>query len=391
MRENKYCILFFGIISATFFANCKQEYLPSGIAKANLSYLVVDGIILNGQDTTVINLSRTQNLTDSTYTQKPEAGALVSIIGQNSEEYDLTNNGNGHYSINQLNLNNNEIYRLKIVTANGNEYLSDSLQVKFNPPIDSISWMRQDDGVHIYANTHDSSGNTRYYRWEYSETWEYHSIFFSAYKPVNGGLVFRDSTNYVNKCWTTQSSANLLLGTSVKLDQDVIYEYPVIFIPEGSPKLSVEYSILVKQYTLTEKAFNFWQALQKSTEQTGSLFDPQPTQLNGNIHCVTNAKEQVLGYISLTSLQQQRIFITNDQAPNWPYDTYVASLNCNRVDVSTLDLFGNPDFWFTCGCIPLNTFSTPNGGTGMYAAIPPLCGDCTLQGGVTTKPSFWPN
>jgi hypothetical protein len=387
MRCYAYMIL--GFESVLFLsAGCKEHFIPPSIP-AQLGYLVVDGVILNGQDTTVINLSRTQNISDSAYTKNPESGAQVSIIGQNSEVYPLSELSKGTYVIGELSLNSNEVYFLKIITSNGNQYLSDSLAVKFNPPIDSISWKRKDEGVYIYANTHDTTNNTRYYHWEYVETWEYHSAYFSAFKVANGGLVLRDSTEYVNQCWTTIPSTNLLLGSSINLSQDIIFEYPVMFIPSGAEKLSVEYSILVKQYTLSREAFNYWQILQKNTEQTGSLFDPQPTQLSGNIHCTSNTNEQALGYISITSRHQQRIFISNNEVPNWPYEA--PGLNCPRYLVNPSDPSFPADYWSTCGCLPLYEYSAPNFVTEFWTTKPPSCADCTLQGGVTTKPSFWPN
>src|SRR5580704_2286044 len=140
---------------------CKQAYLPP-VAKSNLGYLVVDGIIISGQDSTVISLSRTQNIADTIYTINPEPGALVSVIGQNGESFPLAEQTSGRYVTDHLDLNNNETYQLKIITANGNQYLSDSIPVKQTPLIDSVFWTEDSIGVSIYLNTHDPTNNTRY-------------------------------------------------------------------------------------------------------------------------------------------------------------------------------------------------------------------------------------
>jgi hypothetical protein len=52
------------------------------------------------------------------------------------------------------------------------------MPVQNNPPIDSISWKRDEEGVRVFVNTHNPEGNTRYYRWEFEETWEIRSILF---------------------------------------------------------------------------------------------------------------------------------------------------------------------------------------------------------------------
>jgi hypothetical protein len=45
--------------------------------------------------------------------------------------------------------------------------------------------------------------------------------------------------------------------------------------------MAVRYSINVRQYGLTKEAYNYWQIIQKSSQQSGSIFDPQPAQVIG--------------------------------------------------------------------------------------------------------------
>jgi hypothetical protein len=364
--------------------SCRQPYNPP-VAKMNLGYLVVDGTIISGNDSTIINLSRTQNITDSNYVSNPETGAVVNVVGASGDMYGLTEQSSGRYVISQLNLNNNEFYRLSIVTSNGNQYLSDSMPVLLTPPIDSVSWQLQNDGAHIYVNTHDAINDTRFYRWQYTESWEYQSPRGSnlVYDAQDTMVIERMDTGLYNySCWQTFQSTNLLLGTSEKLSENVIYEQPIILIPSGSQKLSVEYSILVNQYALSATSYAFWQLLQQSTEQLGSLFDPQPSQLTGNIHNVANSNEPVLGYISACTLQQQRIFILAPK--NWVY----AFPGCDPIIVGN-----TPDslaLEYGMGyLLPYYALIYQNQIIAYYSA-PPICVDCTLQGGTLTKPPFWP-
>src|SRR5579862_291507 len=224
---------FFLLLSLIFVFSCRQPYVPP-IAKANLGYLVVDGTIIGGEDSTIINLSRTQNINDSiSFVNNPETGAMVSVVGANGDLYNLLEQNPGQYVSDQLPLNTNELYRLKIVTSNGNQYLSDSMQVIISPPIDSVSGQLQNDGMHVTVTTHDPLNNTRYYRWNYTETWEYNSAYESAfiYDPYSNMVFARDVNNYIFTCWRSDQSTSLLLGSSAKLSQDLIYEQPLILIP----------------------------------------------------------------------------------------------------------------------------------------------------------------
>jgi hypothetical protein len=354
---------------------CKQVYVPPNI-KGGAGYLVVDGTILNGQDSTVINLSRTQNITDSNFIPLPEPGATISIKGSNGDTYLLINESGGKYVIDQLNLNNNELYQLQITTANGNQYLSDSFPIKQSPPIDSLNWKQSDQGVTVFVNTHDPQNNTRYYRWEYVETYVYSAYYNSGLEYVNGIIIARPPEDKIYLCWRTLPSTELDLGTSIKLKDDEIFEIPVTLIPTGSQKLSLEYSILVRQYALTADAFAYWQSQKLNTEQLGTIFAPQPTQITGNLHCLTNPSELVIGYIGATTLQERRIFIKNTSLNDWNY-TY--PYGC-RLDTpkNANDIITNVPVTYTpVGQILLITTND--------------CGDCRLQGGITTKPQFWPN
>ena len=114
----------------------------------------------------------------------------VTVEGKDNTTRQLTMNGDGIYTSPNLNLVLNQEYRLRIVTANGKEYLSEYVVAKKTPLIDSVSFRQNDKGVQIYVTTHDNTNNTRYYLWNYDETWEIRTYYFSNYKYVND-TVFR--------------------------------------------------------------------------------------------------------------------------------------------------------------------------------------------------------
>ena len=80
--------------------SCKEVYNPPSI-KNNPFILVVDGIIVSGNDSTIITLSRTKSLTDSTPTVK-ELAAKVSVLGKSGVSYPFNDLGNGRYETDHL-------------------------------------------------------------------------------------------------------------------------------------------------------------------------------------------------------------------------------------------------------------------------------------------------
>jgi len=180
--------------------NCKEVYNPPSV-KNNPFLLVADGIILNGNDSSYITLSRTKSLTD-TAPQVKELGAHVSVVGVTGVEYPFNELGEGRYATDNLLLDTNLQYQLKIITGDGNDFRSGLCKVHPSPPMDSIYWAQDSAGVHIYVNTHDPTNNTRYYRYAYDETWEYYSDFDSFLEYINeNDIIFRGLANQIYRCY----------------------------------------------------------------------------------------------------------------------------------------------------------------------------------------------
>jgi hypothetical protein len=371
---------------------CKKPYNPPAIT-AQGSYLVVEGIINAGPDSTIIKLSRTVNLSAAS-TVNPETGATVAVEGNDNTRYPLTETSTGKYAAAGLNLNNAKQYRLSIKTANNQQYLSAFVPVSITPPIDSVGFTVQANGMQIYLNTHDPNNNTHYYRWDYSETWQFHSLYESEYITNGQAIVPRTISQQNYSCFGHDTSSSITLGSSAQLKQDVIYQAPITTVASTSEKLETKYSILVQQYALTGDAYNFWTNLKKNTENLGSIFDAEPSNINGNIHNVANSSEPVIGYISASTVQSKRVFITSGQLPHsfnpaYPYscqlDTnwYVAPVSLINEVQQNLIPIGSP-------AIPVSAFYGIPAGPSIIAFFSSSiqCVDCTIRG-TTVQPPFW--
>ena len=64
---------------------CKEKYLPQ-IKDVNTNYLVVEGLINTGGDSTIYSLSRTFKLNDKPI-EAPEKGAIVQVESDAGETY----------------------------------------------------------------------------------------------------------------------------------------------------------------------------------------------------------------------------------------------------------------------------------------------------------------
>jgi hypothetical protein len=366
---------------------CKDPYV-SPYKSPQTGYLVVEGYI-SGNTATQFTLSQSIPLPgDSTI--PTEDGATVQVEGNDNTVYPLKGQGNGVYSsVDTLAFNPQVQYRLRIGRSNGEQYLSSFVQYKVTPAFDSVSWVNTGGAVQIYANSHDPGNNTRYYQWTYNETWEYRSAEESLYMFVDGSppaVVARPDSLEIYTCWRNGASTSLLLGNTTKLAQDVVYEAPLVLIPPDNVKLSILYTILVKQYALTAQGYNFLSIMQKNTESLGSIFDLLPSGTVSNIQCLTNSKEEVIGWVSAGTVQQQRIWIARDQVKS----NYV--FQCSQPDtVLPQDSASIEKNFGGYGLFMPIFFWPPPGSKVGWDANYSGCIDCRLQGGTTTKPAFWPN
>ena len=362
---------------------CTERYIPDVISSPS-SYLVVEGFI-NSQGPSVIKLSRT---TAIAATKQPpvETKATVFVEEEAGQRYPLVENPLGTYTSASLALNPAKRYRLRISTAAGKSYTSDFAAVKTTPPIDAVTWETTADGLSIMVDSHDPTNNTRYYRWECDETWEFNTPYRPVVEYVNGAIQ-PIAVPYPEYCWTFGTSTAITIGKTTALTQDVVSKFQVRKLPFSSERLQRKYSVLVKQYALSSEEYAYWDLQRRNTESLGTLFDALPSQVRGNLHNVADDAELVLGYVSVHSQSVKRIFIDRAELPrNWVSITgYESCVPPDTAYVGRLDgLLSGQRLY-----LPIYPLYSASGRIYGYAISTPVCVDCRKRG-TALKPSFWP-
>ncbi len=365
-----------------FSLSCKKPFEHDAISDS-ATLLVVEGTINQGGQTSIL-LSRTLKLSDKSAVQM-EKGAKVQVEGSNNSILALTESSAGVYTLPSTTFNTNLQYRLRIKTIAGKEYLSDLMSVRATPAIDSLNWRRERDGVGLYIDAHDSNNNTKYYQWDYLETWEQRSVEFSDFIYKNARVQGRDPLESIKifTCWKNEASTNILINSTAKLSSDVVDDFQLALIPNRSERLGFRYSILVKQYAIGREAYEYLTLMKRNSEQQGSLFDNQPSDIVGNIKCISNPAERVIGFINISQIVEKRIFINNNQVPAWNFD-----LTCGAIVVKNHK--DSLDAAFVTGQTLITTYNISAAGTiESYNGNTAICLDCRTRGGSTVKPSFW--
>jgi hypothetical protein len=356
-------------------SSCIAQFIPE--VDEDRELLVVEGLITNKAGINTIKLSKSLPLGRKNLA-KPLKGCQVRITDDIGRNYTLKETLPGTYVTDPAMFKGiiGVSYTLHINTNtafNNLNFESIPMLMKPVPAIDSLYYekltLKEGDGIshpqegcQIYLNTSDPQNNCRFYRWEYSETWE-----------------FRLPYTVPNKiCYITNNSGIINVKNTSVLAEDKINRYPLNYITNSTDRLKVKYSILVNQYSLNEDEFIYWEKLQTISEDIGGLYDVTPSAIPSNIVCINNPAEKVLGYFSVSSVESKRLFIKEyfwgqiNLYTNCATDTVIgrSALQNNNIFLWVIEDHTDED-------PPWKVFSDKKG-----------CADCTTRG-TTTKPPFW--
>lgn len=374
-HKNIYIIALITIIAFS----CREPFTPEIDRYENI--LVIDGLITDQEGPYVVKLTRSFAFDESF--PSPEEGALVMFMDEDNVIYECPEDEAGIYRSNpSFRGKIGSSYKLVVNTMDEQSYESEWVELKNVPEIDSIAYELQERptsdpnqstyGMEIKVNTHDETDQTRYYRWEWVETWEIVTPITSSFYPDEA------------HCWQTAGSGIISIGTSEHLVHDLIEDYPIYFVSTETNKLRIKYSILVNQYSLSREAYSYWKNLQDITQNTGTLFDPTPAMVTGNISNTTDPDNPVLGIFQASALKQERIFIERSEIPksmNIP-SGYSSCSFYDVVDSVEIDYYSSRGF-------PLAEIYTLAEAEHYIFTNSEFCFRCTLSGS-NEKPEYWP-
>ena len=367
---------------------CIEPYEPVGV-QDTAGILVVEGMIL--EKGTTIKLSKTIRL-DSTLrkasNQNAVRNARVQVIDDakniiaTAEPQIINGKINpGVYVVNgEIMFNPETKYALDIQIEN-KKYQSAFVSPVYTPEIDEITWRQNaDKSMDVMVSTHDPENKITYFRWAFEEDWEYHAWYFGSYLfiPSNGAIIEQSLFGPNNRfyCWNSDVSKSILLGTSDKHTEATIKNRKIHNFQPNNSRFSFLYSIFVKQYGIDKEAYSYFDNLQKNIDLCGSFFAPQPTELRGNIKCISHPDEPVIGYIIATQEVASRIYI--DMVRIEGEDLYPCgeTKNYRASELHEAYQMG---------------YGISHTDMGLFVCVPIRCVDCTMRGGTKNKPDFWPN
>lgn len=364
---------------------CREPFEPE-IKNQEAGILVVEGYLDSEGLKSELRLSITTNVSD-TVRFAPVKKALVNLISGTGSVFPLVEDKEGIYYFEQ-NIDENQEYRLEILLANGEKYLSSYLKPIITPPIQDAGYVRDEQGIEVFVNTQGDE-NADDFLWTFEETWIFLPRFKVTYiykKELKNVVPIGDNER-IDLCYKSESNSDILLETSSRFEEQVVFRKTITEIPEGDERLMERYSILISQKAIPQESLEFWETLKKNTDDIGSIFSPLPSVIGGNFKLEGNPDKPVIGFVSLGIVRQERVYIDRMDVLPWEYN-----------DPEFDDCFISPDTVFlnpaqlqaayaSGAVLPARSVPGPMGPIGYYST-PRRCGDCTLYAD-RKRPEFW--
>jgi hypothetical protein len=364
--------------------SCQEEFFID--SDKYEEFLVVDGFITNNPGPYKITLSKSSK-TDAPQTI-PYTGCIVQIIDDIGNTEILSEESPGIYSTVSPGFRGivGNSYKLSVITNEDKCYETDYQEIKDIIEIDTVyheqTTFRDSQfpyglpGLRFYVDTKESIVNENYFLWTMNETYEYDIDHRLAYVEDRFGDYIYSNPRYdtLVTCWASNIVKDIYVGKTENLSAPHILRQPINFVGTNSKRLTKKYSLLVNQYVISQSAYNYWYNIQQMIAKEDFFTSRQPFNVKGNLVNCNNENEIVLGYFSVASISQKRIFADKLFVPFYYSKCLVIT---DRVAISD---------WKRNHSSPYYWVQAEDGTNGITYK---QCIDCRNEGGQLQKPEFW--
>jgi len=350
---------------------------------------VVEGTITDNCDEQVIKISYTSSTENPSY--DGASNCSVKVIDDNNHIFNFVEdvNNRGYYKGNILEETTSigKKFQLIVDTPEGKTYKSSFEEMLPCPPVDSVYYIIEHketetpgeiiDGLQFYIDFNATDYFGRYYRLIIEETYEYHSTWPKKDYIGIDDRYHDDPIDFsLFVCYKTEIDNELFLLSTEGLISNKYKKAKLHFVDDHTQRLLFNYSILVKQHSVSKEAYLYWANIKKNNQGTDGLYTKQPAVPKGNIFNVNDSSEVVLGYFSVSSETTKRIIIRD-----------VPELRFNDVGFCHAVVPNGPLPFEPRPLYFVNAVLFDGSVTRGYTS--PECIECTLLGGIVDKPTFF--
>ena len=284
-------------------------------------------------------------------------------------------------------LSDSQRYRLHFEDMEtGMEYESDWIEVNPAPDIDNLSYILDEGRGELNVALSMHCNGRSHFRWHYTEEWEYHSREKAThyYVPQTGEVKQFENGENTYFCWRSYDSPEIKIFSTADQVDDRFIDLEFHRISRTEQRLQVMYHIKVYLEALDEQAYRYWNNIQQNSQNQGTIFSPMPSQMAGNIHCVSDPSVPVIGYIGASRQAVADMYYDNSVEYFYRQPAPGPMKEVELEDPSQFAYYYNMGYVV---CFVTDDLMAPT----VYTWVQAVCADCRRSGGTKTKPAGWPN
>lgn len=298
------------------------------------SALVVEAILTDELKTHKILLSRSYEI--SSVSPILEFGAKVSLVDENGVVIYFQEVQPGMYlSEIEFQAMPNIDYELVIILNNGDTIKSEKMQLTHQTQIDELYVQRgfnenNVEGISVFVNSYDEQGSSKYYRFEYEETYKIVAPLYTPLELVpndvqfpilNGELDFSDLEAIIEMlvvqkfrdeqeqiCYNTINSNDIIQVNTNVFDEDRLDQFRIRFIGRNNYYIAHRYSILVRQYVQSLEGYTYYNLLNEFSQNENIFSESQTGQIEGNLFTMNEPSKFVIGFFEVSSVDEKRVY-----------------------------------------------------------------------------------
>lgn len=272
--------------------------------------LVVDGQIADSLQVYTVKVSYSAIIgVGNDNIQTPVPGATVTVLDDAGGSFEFTETSPGVYT-KEMKGEVGRAYHLEVKTADGKSIQSKPTVLRASPPllpasaeviqsttISSNGRPVSSNKLSLKMNTDVTAEAERpYLRWRAAGEYEFKENYPMALNTKT--CYIKDNVDFNNiKIFDTHDLAGGVLTDEPFLLTD--YNYRFAFM----------YCFHLLQYSISKEEYRYWESVQDIVNIDGSLFDPPPGTVQGNLYNINDPREQVLGYFSVAGVAYRREFV----------------------------------------------------------------------------------
>lgn len=377
------------VIPLIILVGCKDEFPV--ISPNQEEILVIEGGITNLPGPYFVRLSLSSPLIQPFQAQKrPYPGCIVAIFDNIGNSDILTETGAGVYETAPDGIHGQPglEYHVEVITPDNRKYSTLSQPMPESVGIDTLlgnltvheqmEYPYQLPGIQFYVSTNPAANRESYILWNLWEDYQYNADYKLYSLLFNDNMFYQSieadkiasitGINYdsVYTCWSSDFVSDFYIGKLSNLVEPVIKMQPLHFVSTKSKKLSVRYSLLLKQYSIGEDAYYYWKNVKEQVSHQDFLRTKQPYSIAGNLKNIDNPDELTLGYFTVGSLVEKRIYIEKPNVIFYYPVGFFGTESPPKVQ---------PNYWALQD--------------GMMGYAHKDCFDCRTEGGTIRRPDFW--